>query len=141
MAERTIRKLGDPILRARCKAVQSITPHVCKLLDDMAETLYAGPNRAGLAAPQIGIPKRLIVMDCGEGPTVPVRFETQHLRLSEVLKPLQRVLIRFYQYRITRQVNLELNHRLLPICSIAMLGRIEEADHDEMFAGKGWPSK
>ncbi|UFJ40751.1 peptide deformylase [Brevibacillus humidisoli] len=67
MAERSIRKIGDPVLRAVCKPVPKITPNVLKLLDDMGETLYATPNRAGLAAPQVGIAKRIVVMDCGEG--------------------------------------------------------------------------
>jgi peptide deformylase len=38
-----------------------------KLLNDMAETLYATEGRAGLAAPQVGIMRRVVVMDCGEG--------------------------------------------------------------------------
>jgi peptide deformylase len=67
MAERTIRKLGDPALREVCKPVTEITPNIIKLLDDMAETLYAAPGRAGLSAPQVGIAKRIAVMDCGDG--------------------------------------------------------------------------
>lgn len=67
MAERLIVKLGDPILRKVCNPITKITPNVLKLLDDMAETLYASPNRAGLAAPQVGVPKRLAVIDCGDG--------------------------------------------------------------------------
>lgn len=67
MTERLILKLGDPVLRKVCKPVNEINSSVIKLLDDMASTLYAGPNRAGLAAPQVGIPKRLVVLDCGEG--------------------------------------------------------------------------
>lgn len=63
MAERIIRTLGDPVLREPCKPIQSITPAIEKLLDDMVATLYGGDNRAGLAAPQIGVPKRISVMD------------------------------------------------------------------------------
>jgi peptide deformylase len=44
-----------------------ITSGLIKLLDDLAETLYAAPERAGLAAPQVGIPKRIAVMDLGDG--------------------------------------------------------------------------
>lgn len=67
MAERRIVRLGDPILRETSKRVPSITPQVEKILDDMAQTIYAAKGRAGLSAIQIGIPKRLVVMDCGSG--------------------------------------------------------------------------
>ncbi|MFM1655126.1 peptide deformylase [Brevibacillus sp. B_LB10_24] len=67
MAERTIRQLGDPVLRRVCKPISEITPNVNKLLDDLVDTLYAAPDRAGLAAPQVGIPKRIAVLDVGDG--------------------------------------------------------------------------
>ncbi|MBY0087485.1 MULTISPECIES: peptide deformylase [Brevibacillus] len=67
MAERRIVRLGDPVLRETSKRVLSITPQVEKILDDMAQTIYAAKGRAGLSAIQIGIPERLVVMDCGSG--------------------------------------------------------------------------
>jgi peptide deformylase len=67
MTERTILPFGDPALRKQAKPVTEITPRILKILDDMVDTLYAAEGRAGLAAPQIGILRRLIVMDCGEG--------------------------------------------------------------------------
>lgn len=67
MAEKEILPFGDPVLRKKAKPVDELTPKMLRILDDMAETLYAEPGRAGLAAPQIGILRRLIVMDCGEG--------------------------------------------------------------------------
>lgn len=67
MPARTILPFGDPILRKIAKPVEEITPRIIKLLDDMAATLYAEEGRAGLAAPQIGILRRVVVMDCGEG--------------------------------------------------------------------------
>lgn len=67
MTERTILPFGDPILRKQAKPVTEITPKILKILDDMVETLYAADGRAGLAAPQIGILRQLIVMDCGDG--------------------------------------------------------------------------
>lgn len=67
MAERTIVPFGDPILRKIAKPADISSPKTIKLLDDMADTLYATDGRAGLAAPQIGILRRLIVMDCGDG--------------------------------------------------------------------------
>ncbi|MCC3377120.1 peptide deformylase [Cohnella sp. REN36] len=67
MSVKTILPFGDPILRKVAKAVEAVTPRIEKLLDDMAETLYAAEGRAGLAAPQVGYLRRVIVMDCGDG--------------------------------------------------------------------------
>ncbi|MDF2679357.1 MAG: peptide deformylase [Brevibacillus sp.] len=67
MAERIIVRLGDPILRERSKVVPSVTSNTEKVLNDMAQTIYADKGRAGLSAIQIGIAKQLIVMDCGDG--------------------------------------------------------------------------
>lgn len=67
MAERMIVRLGDPVLRVLSKPVPAVTSHTEKILNDMAHTIYADEGRAGLSAIQIGIAKRLIVMDCGSG--------------------------------------------------------------------------
>ncbi|MGG4342430.1 peptide deformylase [Paenibacillus lautus] len=67
MTVKAIVPFGDSILRKTARPVDSVNARVLKILDDMAETLYDGEGRAGLAAPQIGILRRLIVMDCGEG--------------------------------------------------------------------------
>ncbi|MFS0556226.1 peptide deformylase [Brevibacillus sp. 179-C9.3 HS] len=67
MAVKTILPFGDPILRKIAKPVEELNERTFKLLDEMAETLYASDGRAGLAAPQVGILRRVIVMDCGEG--------------------------------------------------------------------------
>ncbi|MGG1638634.1 peptide deformylase [Paenibacillus sp. NRS-1760] len=67
MAIKAILPFGDPVLRKKAKPIESITPKILKLLDDLAETLYDSNDGAGLAAPQIGILRRLIVMDCGDG--------------------------------------------------------------------------
>jgi peptide deformylase len=66
MAIRMIRLEGDPVLREVAKPVPEITKNVLKLLDDMAETMYDAEG-VGLAAPQVGISKRIIVIDCGDG--------------------------------------------------------------------------
>lgn len=57
---------GDPVLKEKCKEVPTITPNIHKLLDNMADTMYAAEG-VGLAAPQIGISKRVVVVDTGEG--------------------------------------------------------------------------
>lgn len=67
MAEKMIRQIGDPVLRQTCKPVPTVTPNVIKLLNHLADTIHAGENRAGLAAPQIGIAKRVAVVDYGTG--------------------------------------------------------------------------
>jgi len=67
MSVKEILPFGDPILRKKAKPVEAVTPRIIKLLEDMAETLYAADGRAGLAAPQVGILRRVVVMNCGEG--------------------------------------------------------------------------
>lgn len=64
MAIKLIVKDPDPVLREKCKPVKKITPNIHKLLKDMADTMYDAQG-VGLAAPQIGILKRVIVMDVG----------------------------------------------------------------------------
>ena len=58
-------KVPDPILRETAKSVTEITDGIRKLLDDMAATMYDAPG-IGLAAPQVNISQRVIVMDCGK---------------------------------------------------------------------------
>ena len=66
MAIRNIRISTDEVLRKKCKEVKEITPNLLTLLDDMADTMYDA-NGVGLAAPQVGILKRVVVIDIGEG--------------------------------------------------------------------------
>lgn len=65
MAIRMIVKEPDPILRKISKPVPKITPNIHKLLDNMADTMYDA-HGVGLAAPQIGVPKRVIIVDTAE---------------------------------------------------------------------------
>lgn len=67
MALRTIRTVGDDILRKKSRAVETVDEKILTLLKDMAETMYNTGMGAGLAAPQIGILKRLVVIDMGDG--------------------------------------------------------------------------
>lgn len=70
MALRTIREMGDDVLAKNCKEVKEITPRIKELVADMFETMYEA-NGVGLAAPQVGILKRIFVIDCtGEDPMV-----------------------------------------------------------------------
>ena len=69
MALRTIRTQGDPVLEKVCREVTEVTPKILTLIDDMIETMYDA-NGVGLAAPQVGMLKRIVVIDVGEGPIV-----------------------------------------------------------------------
>ena len=69
MALRTIRVEGDPVLGKICREVTEMTPKIQTLIDDMLETMYEA-NGVGLAAPQVGILKRIVVIDVGEGPII-----------------------------------------------------------------------
>ena len=65
MALRNIVKLGDDVLRKKCRAVTMIDSKTHQLLDDMAQTMHAA-NGVGLAAPQVGILRRVVIVDTGE---------------------------------------------------------------------------
>ena len=79
MAIRNIREIGDPVLNKSCKTVTEITDRTRQLIDDMFETMYDAEG-VGLAAPQVGILKRIVVVDVtGEDPILlinPVIMET-----------------------------------------------------------------
>ena len=74
MALRTIRKQGDPILTKKCRPIEEMTPKIRELIFDMLETMYEAYG-VGLAAPQVGILKRLVVIDVGDGPLVLINPE------------------------------------------------------------------
>lgn len=67
MAVYQIVEMGAEVLREKSKEVKEITPNIVRLLDNMFDTMYAADG-VGLAAPQIGITKRVVVIDVGDGP-------------------------------------------------------------------------
>ena len=67
MAIRVIRTEEDPVLRKISRPVKEVTPKIITLIDDMLDTMYEAMG-VGLAAPQVGILKRIVVIDIGEGP-------------------------------------------------------------------------
>ena len=69
MALRQIRVYGDDILTKKCREVKEMTPRLRELVMDMLETMYAAEG-VGLAAPQVGVLRRIVVIDVGEGPIV-----------------------------------------------------------------------
>lgn len=74
MALRTIRIQGDAVLTKKCKEITEVTPKIKELIDDMLDTMYEACG-VGLAAPQVGILKRVVVIDIGEGPVIMINPE------------------------------------------------------------------
>ena len=69
MALRTIRIQGDPVLTKVCRPIPEVTDRIRTLAEDMLETMYEAGG-VGLAAPQVGVLKRIVVIDVGDGPFV-----------------------------------------------------------------------
>ncbi len=69
MALRNIRYEGDPILYKTCREVKAVTPRIKELISDLLDTMYSAEG-VGLAAPQVGVLRRIAVIDIGEGPLV-----------------------------------------------------------------------
>lgn len=85
MALRNIRQMGDEVLEKKCREIKEITPRIRELIEDMKETMYDA-NGVGLAAPQVGVLKRLVVIDIGDGPLVlinPRLMETSGTQTGE----------------------------------------------------------
>ena len=75
MAIRNVRKLGDETLETVCRPVKKMTDHLQELIDDMFDTMYEA-NGVGLAAPQVGVLRRIVVIDVtGEDPYVLINPE------------------------------------------------------------------
>lgn len=85
MALRQIRIQGDNVLEKVCRPVEKISPRIATLIEDMIDTMYEN-NGVGLAAPQVGVLRRIAVIDVGEGPIVlvnPVVLETSGEQTGE----------------------------------------------------------
>lgn len=75
MAIRNVRKIGDPVLNKVCKEVRDVNDRIRELIDDMFDTMYEADG-VGLAAPQVGILKRIVVIDVtGEDPILLINPE------------------------------------------------------------------
>lgn len=74
MAIRTIREQGDEVLTKKSRPVKEMTPKIRELIEDMLDTMYEAMG-VGLAAPQVGILKRIVTIDVGEGPIVLINPE------------------------------------------------------------------
>ena len=74
MAIRIIRTDGDEVLRKKSRAVDKINDKILELVEDMIDTMYEADG-VGLAAPQVGVLKRVVVIDVGDGPIVMINPE------------------------------------------------------------------
>ena len=74
MTLRTIRVEGDPVLTKISRPVDKMTPRIQDLITDMLDTMYEAMG-VGLAAPQVGILKRIVVIDVGDGPIILINPE------------------------------------------------------------------
>lgn len=74
MALRQIRTIGDPCLNKVCREVEEVNDRTLTLIDDMLDTMYEADG-VGLAAPQVGVLKRIVVIDVGDGPIVMINPE------------------------------------------------------------------
>jgi len=83
MAIRTIRTYEDELLRKKSRVVDEINPRVLLLIKDMKETMYNSKG-IGLAAPQVGILKRIVVIDVGNGPMVLINPEIVEMEGSNI---------------------------------------------------------
>ena len=82
MALRNVRELGDELLRKKSKTVKEMTPRLSGIIDDMLETMYSEEG-VGLAAPQVGILKRVVVIDVSESRNEPLVLINPELLESE----------------------------------------------------------
>ena len=74
MAIRNIRTIGDEVLNKRCKEVKEINERIEELIEDMLDTMYEADG-VGLAAPQVGVLKRIVTIDIGDGPIIMINPE------------------------------------------------------------------
>ena len=80
MAIREIRVLGDDVLTKHCKEVTKMSIRTKILIEDMLDTMYEAMG-VGLAAPQVGVLKRIVVIDVGEGPIILINPEILRRRM------------------------------------------------------------
>lgn len=82
MAIRNVRVLGEEVLRKKSREVTEVTPRIRELIDDMFDTMYDTMG-VGLAAPQVGVLRRIVVIDVGEGPILMINPKILETRDSQ----------------------------------------------------------
>ena len=83
MALRNIRTYGDEVLRKKCRKVDVVNKRIITLLEDMLDTMYEAQG-VGLAAPQVGVLKRIAVVDVGDGPIFLINPEVIYAEGSSI---------------------------------------------------------
>ena len=101
MAIREVRKIGDEILGKQCKEVKKMTIRTKILIGDMLDTMYEKMG-VGLAAPQVGILKQIVVIDVGEGPIVLINPEIIETS-GDTSRLLENLLLSIHQRRLARR--------------------------------------
>jgi len=137
MAILEIKVYGDPILREKSKPVKKITPEILNLVQDMTETMYA-TSGIGLAAPQVGVSKRIIIADGGEEGVIalinPKIVDEEGEAISEEgclsLPDIYANVKRFYKVRVEA---LDLDGEQIKITKEDLIARVlqHEIDHLE----------
>ena len=135
MAVFPIRVFPDPVLRAPTEPITDIDAGVRQLAQDMLDTMYEAPG-VGLAAPQIGISRRIFVFDVGEGPHVVINSEIQETADETDVMEEGCLSIPGHYWDITRPVHvtvrgLDLNGDPVEHAGGELLGRVlqHESDH------------
>lgn len=135
MAVFPIRTFGDPVLRTRAEPLDGIDDDVKRLADDMLETMYEAPG-VGLAAPQIGVPLRVVVFDIGDGPCVMVNpelletsggwtYEEGCLSVPDRYWPISRA-------AFARARGLDLDGKTVEYAGDELLGRVLQHEFDHL---------
>ena len=111
MALRTIRVEGDPVLTKVSRPVDKMTPRNHELIMDMLDTMYDAMG-VGLAAPQVGILKRIVVIDVGEGPIVLINPEILETSGENRIRNSRNILRQLAETQLLRTKQLEHDKKL-----------------------------
>jgi peptide deformylase len=134
MAVFPIRTFPDPVLRTPTREITDFGPDLNRLIEDMLETMYDAPG-VGLAAPQIGISKRIFVADVGDGPFTMINPEIVETSGKWTFEEgCLSVPIRFWEFSrpdFARARGLDRNGEVTEYCGDELLGRVlqHEIDH------------
>ena len=126
MALRKIREMGEDCLRCTCKEVTEMTPRIEELIEDLIDTMYEADG-VGLAAPQVGVRKRIAVVDVGE---IQDKYITLQIRDKQIDKTTMNNALRlFRRYNIIEILDNDLSSedaRILIFDSILMAIRTDD---------------
>ena len=134
MALRNIRQFGDPVLRKECKEIKIVTPRIRILAEDMLDTMYSA-NGVGLAGPQVGILKQIVVIDIGDGPMImlnPVITETSGEQTDQegcLSYPGKAANVTRPLYVKAEYYDLDMNHRTVEGEGLLARAICHETDH------------